>query len=96
MPQKIYSYDGKLDLGEEERPDETVAVESHGQLPLSPARNVEVVGPGEARARLLASRLVGKNGVAGSCVHKKTPLGDVVHNEDELARGNGIDPPPAT
>jgi len=96
MPQKIDSFDGKLDLGEEERPDETAAVENHGQLPLSPARNVEAVVPGEARAHLLAVRLVGKNGVTGSCVHKKTLLGDVIHNEDELARGDGIDPPPAT
>jgi hypothetical protein len=39
---------------------------------------------------------VGKNGVAGSCVHKKTPLGDVVHNEDKLANEDKLDPPPAT
>jgi hypothetical protein len=54
MPRKIYSYDAELDLGEEERLDETAAVETHGQLPLSPARNVKAIGPSEARAHLLA------------------------------------------
>jgi len=95
VSKKIDTKDGELDLGKQESPLETAAVEDKGHLSLSPARDVKSVCTSETRAQRLAKRSEGEDRVCCPSVHSKTPSRQIVHNMGDAARGVSIDPPQA-
>jgi hypothetical protein len=91
MAQKIDSQNRELDCSQKERPKENLPVERQPELPLTPTRNGLASSTSQSRTNRRASRRMREDGKSGSSIHKETPVGKLIHDMDQSARGYGVD-----
>jgi hypothetical protein len=95
VTKKIDTQYGEADGGEKKGPCEPPTAEAEVQPLLAPARDdgpTRTAEQGSTRGRRGGVR---EDGEGGAGVDKKTPVGQLIGDEDQLAGGDGVEAPPA-